>query len=199
MKINKGKKKLKYHYIFKLNVLLIILILMKFDLYFNIKKKSNLIKVCLCSVGKLENKYIREFVEHYKKYKIDKIFIYDNNEIDGERFDYILKDYINNKFVEIINFRGKIGKQLIMFEDCYKKNAMKYDWLIFYDIDEFINLKTIINIKDFLNQKKFSRCQSIYLNWVIHTDNNLIYYIINHQHKDSQKFIKTKIIVMVKL
>ena len=141
-----------------------------------IKKKSNLIKVCLCSVGKLENKYIREFVEHYKKYKIDKIFIYDNNEIDGERFDYILKDYINNKFVEIINFRGKIGKQLIMFEDCYKKNAMKYDWLIFYDIDEFINLKTIINIKDFLNQKKFSRCQSIYLNWVIHTDNNLIYY-----------------------
>ena len=63
-----------------------------------------------------------------------------------------------------------------MFEDCYKKNSMKYDWLIFYDMDEFIYLKKIINIKDFLNQKKFNKCQSIYLNWVIHTDNNLKYY-----------------------
>ena len=40
-----------------------------------------------------------------------------------------------------------------MFEDCYKKNSMKYDWLIFYDMDEFIYLKKIINIKDFLIKK----------------------------------------------
>ena len=48
--------------------------------------------------------------------------------------------------------------------------------MIFYDIDEYINLKNYTNIKDFLNEKKFENCQAIYLNWVIHTDNNLIHY-----------------------
>ena len=134
------------------------------------------LKYALCSIGKLENLYVRDFVIYYLELGVDKIFIYDNNEINGERFDNILKDYINNKFVEVINFRGQIGKQLKMFEDCYKKNSMKYDWLIFYDMDEFIYLKNIKNIKDFLNQKKFNKCPSIYLNWVIHTDNNLKYY-----------------------
>jgi hypothetical protein len=47
---------------------------------------------------------------------------------------------------------------------------------MFYDIDEFLNLKGFSNIKEFLRQKKFYKCESIYLNWIIHTDNNLLYY-----------------------
>ena len=45
---------------------------------------------------------------------------------------------------------------------------------MFYDIDEYIHIPN--NIKNFLNEKKFDNCQKIYLNWVFHTDNNLIYY-----------------------
>ena len=48
--------------------------------------------------------------------------------------------------------------------------------IIFYDIDEFIYLKNIKNIKEFLVKKKFKKCKSIYLNWIVHTDNNLLYY-----------------------
>ena len=33
----------------------------------------------------MENKYIREFVEFYEKHGVDKIFLYDNNDIDGEK------------------------------------------------------------------------------------------------------------------
>ena len=47
---------------------------------------------------------------------------------------------------------------------------------MFYDIDEFIHLKNYINIKLFLNENKFNKCQRIALNWVMHTDNNLIHY-----------------------
>ena len=60
--------------------------------------------------------------------------------------------------------------------DCYKRNYKYYDWLIFYDIDEYIHLRYYSNIKYFLNQKKFSSCQLIYLNLLIHTDNEQIYY-----------------------
>ena len=87
------------------------------------------IKVCLCTIGKNENKYVLEFVQHYKKYGIDKIYLYDNNDNNGEKFDEVLKDYIKNGFVEIINFRGSVAVQLKEYQDCYKNNYKKYDWL----------------------------------------------------------------------
>ena len=137
--------------------------------------KKNL-KVCICTLGKKENKYIREFIKHYLKYGVDKIYLYDNNDIDDERFETIISDFIEAKFVEIFNYRGKIAPQFKIFDDCYKNNYRIYDWLIYYDIDEFINLKNYSNIKDFLNKKIFKKCKSIYLNCIRHTDNDLLYY-----------------------
>ena len=52
------------------------------------------VKVCLCTLGKKENNYIREFVEHYKKLGVDKIFLYDNNDLNDENFNIILNEYI---------------------------------------------------------------------------------------------------------
>lgn len=60
--------------------------------------------------------------------------------------------------------------------DCYQKNYDKYDWIIFYEIDEFLNLHNYTNVKYFLNEKKFKECQLIYLNLLLHTDNNQLYY-----------------------
>jgi len=137
------------------------------------KKK---LKVCLCSPGKKENAYLREFVEYYKSYKVDKIFLYDNNDILGESFEEVIDDYIKTGYVEVINFRGKKRAQFNMLNDCYKKNYLYYDWLIFYDIDEYIYLKNYNNIKNFLNQDKFKNCDTIQLNWLMHTDNNKVYY-----------------------
>ena len=136
----------------------------------------NKLKVCLCTVGKLENNYIKEFVEHYRKYKVDKIFLYDNNDVNDENFNFVLSYYIRIKYVEILNYRGVLRKQYKIYQHCYKRNYKKYDWLIFIDIDEYINLKNNMNIKTFLYKRKFNNCKSIYLNWLLHTDNNLLYY-----------------------
>jgi hypothetical protein len=60
--------------------------------------------------------------------------------------------------------------------ECYKRNYKKYDWLIFYELDEFIHLHNYTSIKTFLNEHRFKDCQIIYLNLICHTDNNLLYY-----------------------
>ena len=160
---------IKSFFIFIFFLILIINIILK-----NQELKNT--KICLCTTGKKENLYVREYVEHYKKYGVDKIFIYDNNEQNGEKFEDMIQDYINNGLVEIINCRGLISPQANAYKDCQEKNYMKYDWLIFYDMDEYIYLKNYKNIKNFLNSKKFNKCQRIQLNWIFHTDNNLIYY-----------------------
>jgi len=162
--------------VFSINLIILFLLL---DFYISGNKYLRInksMKICLCTIGKKENLYAREFVTHYKKYGVDKIFVYDNNDLDGENFDEVLTDYIQNDYVKIINYRGKDAIQLKAMKDCYKKNYMKYDWLLFYDMDEFIFLKDFFNIKDFLNQKIFSKCEIIILNWVLRSDNELLYY-----------------------
>ena len=62
------------------------------------------------------------------------------------------------------------------FNHCYKQNQIKYDWFIFYDLDEFIHLNHYANIKNYLNQNHFAKCNIIYLNHIIHTDNNQLNY-----------------------
>ena len=84
------------------------------------------IKVCLCTIGKKENLYASEFVNHYKKIGYDKVFIYDNNDIGDEKFKDVLNEQISNNFVKIINYRGYRGKrqhpQFDAFIDCYERN-----------------------------------------------------------------------------
>jgi hypothetical protein len=105
-------------FIYKLIIILVILKIIFYKKVYKIFENPSNLKVCLCTLGKKENMYAREFVEHYKKYDIDKIFIYDNNEVTGESFDLVLADYIKNKYVEIINYRGKVKIQIPILNDC---------------------------------------------------------------------------------
>jgi len=143
----------------------------------NIYKENNL-KVCICTLGKEENRYIKEFVEHYKNYGVDKIYLYDNNDIEAERFEEVINEYVKTKFVEIIDWRGVKGTATYygIMDSCYQANYDKYDWLIFYEIDEFLYLKEYNNIKTYLANKKFDKCESIQLNWVHMSDNNYLFY-----------------------
>ena len=134
--------------------------------------------MCLCTLGKDENRYITEFVEHYKRYNVDKIYLFDNNNIDGERFENVIGKYVDSNYVEIINWRGVKGASTYygIMDSCYQSYHDEYDWLIFYELDEFLYLKKYKNIKSFLINKKFDNCDSIQLNWVHMSDNNQIFY-----------------------
>ncbi len=46
----------------------------------------------------MENHYIREWIEYYLNLGVDKIFLYDNNDINGEKFE----DEINISYFLII-------------------------------------------------------------------------------------------------
>ena len=161
--------------------ILFFLILYIINYYILIKSNIiyfNNIKVCICTLGKNENKYINEFVEYYKNYGIDKIYLYDNNDIDGEHFEDKIQNFINNGFIDIINWRGITGGLTYykIMDNCYQNHYNDYDWLIFYELDEFLFLKDYNNVKPYLNQKKFKKCDSIQLNWVHRSDNNKLYY-----------------------
>ena len=132
-------------------------------------------KIALCCIAKMENDYIRFFVEYYKNLHFDKIFIYDNNDIAGEKFEDVINDYIQSDFVDIVDFRGRERVQLSAYQDCYDRFNKLYDWIAFFDIDEFLTISDgNDDIHKFLNKKEFLPYQLLHINWKIYGDNDLL-------------------------
>ena len=152
---------------------IIFLFILFSKIYFFITLNS---KIILCTIAKMENLYIREFIEHYKLIGVDKIIIFDNNNKDGERFEDVINDYINNDFVNIINYRDCKMCQYHSYEECYNKFKNKYDWFLFFDVDEYLILPNYKNIHDFVNDNRFNKFDIIHVNWIFFDDNDLIYY-----------------------
>ena len=127
--------------------------------------------VAIGAMGRMENLYAREWVEHYRQMGICKIYIYDNNREGEERFEEVLQDYIREGFVQIIPWEGV---QKDAYEDCYNHFGKNHDWMGFLDFDEFLQFDDKdMTVPDFL-------CavigQVVVINWREMTDNEKLYY-----------------------
>ena len=163
-----------------LKCLFIIILSLAFFLMIITQKKM---KLCICTIGKKENLYVKEYANYYKKLGYNHIFIYDNNEENDEKFEEVLQEEINSNFVTIINLRGEReryhggGPQCYAFQDCYEKNKNDYDWLSFFDLDEFLEISPKFkNIQEYFGNKMFDKCVNIKINFLFYGDNELLYY-----------------------
>ena len=128
-------------------------------------------KVAVCAIGRLENRYAREWVEHYNALGVDRIFIYDNNRVDdGELFADVLQPYIEAGFVEVVYFDGL---QKDAYEKCYRDHSDEYEWMGFFDFDELVRIEDGRDIHDFLDDYE---ADVVSLNWMTMTDNGLTHY-----------------------
>ena len=118
-------------------------------------------------------------MDSYRKLGFNHIFIYDNNDINDEKIEVVVSNEVKNGFVSIINFRGYRGgyggPQMAAYYDCYEKNNLFYDWISFFDVDEYLVLNPEnITIQKFLNYSQFDNCEIIKINWKLFSDNNLL-------------------------
>lgn len=117
-------------------------------------------KTALVCIAKNEDRYIDEWIQYHTKVGFDNIFIYQNDWYCNVEHPNIVK----------IQFDGK-EKQIDSYNDFIKNHSNDYDWVAFFDVDEFLVLKKHQNIKDFLQE--FSEYNAIGINWVLFGDNNL--------------------------
>ena len=135
-------------------------------------------KVALCVCGRLGNRYVSEYVKHYKNLGFDHIYIGDNNRDGEENFKDVLQSDIDENFVTLYDYRHLTAfTDLIYtyFTDMYNKLSNEYDWIAFFDMDEFLTLVKDTNIKDYLSRECFKNANQILINWKTYTDNDLIY------------------------
>ncbi|MBQ3414758.1 MAG: glycosyltransferase family 92 protein [Clostridia bacterium] len=137
-------------------------------------------KVAVCAIAKYENNYIREWVQHYITLGFDNVILYDNNDIDGEIFNDVIGDYIRSNYVILKDKRGEMFNQKEFYNECYKEYSNEYDWIAFFDIDEFLELEYDDNIKNYLAKDVFKQFDYIRICWKTYTDNNQIKIIGNN-------------------
>lgn len=135
--------------------------------------------VIIVMICKNESRYLREFIDYHLGIGFDRIVIGDNNDPDGERYEELLKDYISNGTVQLIDLRGKQGFQKIFYNNL-SHWGITYEWAAFIDTDEFITFsdmgKKIFhnNIKEFLHSRDYIHAYK--LNWRVYGDNGNINY-----------------------
>ena len=116
-------------------------------------------RVALVCIAKNEDLYIEEWVKYYTYLGFDKIFIYEND----WRCEY------ENDIICKIPFDG-IGKQVEAYNNFITHHKNDWDWVAFFDVDEFLVLKKHDNIKQFLfNYNEFD---GVGINWYLFGDNN---------------------------
>jgi len=117
-------------------------------------------RVSLVCIAKNEDYYIKEWISYNKLLGFDNIFIYQND----------WRTDIENESIVKVPFDGK-KKQIAAYDHFLRNHSKLFDWVAFFDVDEFLVLKRHKNIKDFLDD--YSQHQAVSINWVLFGDNGL--------------------------
>ena len=130
--------------------------------------------IAICACGRQENRYAVEWVSHYKKLGVAKIFIYDNYFGAEEKLSDVLQKFVDSGFVELIDVHDRIDIQCKAYEHCYKLHGNEYAWIGFFDFDELLRYKGKQKLPDFMAQ--YTNGDVLLVNWRIMTDNGLTFY-----------------------
>lgn len=133
-------------------------------------------KLLLCCIVKMENLYLRDFVEFYKNMGVTNIVLYDNNDVNGEYPQQVIGDYISSGYVIYKDVRGKYRYQLEAYDQCYKEYRGQYDWIAFFDVDEYVEILDGRRFDEFLADPKFNDACTVAFYWIVYGDSGKLHY-----------------------
>ena len=107
---------------------------------------------------------LREWAEYYIELGIDKLILFDNN-TPNRVFEDLkgLEDYL-------IVLDGKDGEQLSQYNYAYNKFGNDFDWLLFFDDDEWLFLNEDADLRSYLSRDCFKDTDCIHVNWKLYGD-----------------------------
>ena len=124
--------------------------------------------VWCATIAKWEEPYIREWIDWNKSIGIQHILIADNN--DDERLMPVIQDYVDDGYVEVIDYRNKKSPQMEWLNHALKiAKENEIEWLALVDVDEFIITDSLARLLD-------GHTSTISLPWLIYDDNDQLYY-----------------------
>lgn len=117
-------------------------------------------RVALVCIAKNEDKYLQEWVEYHVKLGFNDVFVYQND---------WRSDYEHPKLTKIA--LDGLGQQMVAYSSWLKQYKSNFDWVAFFDVDEFLVLKKHKTIQEFVSD--YPNANGIGINWYFFGDNGL--------------------------
>lgn len=151
-------------------------------------------KIALTAIARHENRYLKEWFDYYRNIGINHIFIGDNNDIDDTENIQNLVDKLGYQdFVNVINKRkDKFTQQgedvqTNFYKETYNTYGKDYDWMCFFDIDEYLEINPQFYKEKNINYYIENCCrickiknnvdpEQIQVGWLIYDDNDKLFY-----------------------
>lgn len=136
----------------------------------------------LCGIVKNEQRFIREWVEHYLRIGFSRLYIYEDYGSDTHKEQ--IQDYIDKGKVELVNleetgFVRRFGRGTVTQSMLYNKflklcraGAIQADWVGFFDVDEFMMFEAGWNLQRL--EEAFKEYGGILLAWKLYGANGHI-------------------------
>lgn len=133
---------------------------------------TNMYFAGVVAIGKGEEAYLDEWINHYIQLGFSKIYFYDNNPENDTSQQDICAKYPQVVYRDVRGWPTRYTDlynilQLYVYNDAYYNNDCNY--LLFVDVDEFLVLKDK-TLSDLLRFKKY-----IHINWQLYGDDEQIY------------------------
>lgn len=134
--------------------------------------------VAVVAIARNEERYVEEWIKHYLGLGVERIFIFDNNDPGNNSMRETARKFGDR--VVVLDLRGRqalvdIGYQVGAYRRAYEMIHDQYDWIGFFDIDEFLHMDQY-PLDDFLDRGRFRDTSVIHFNWKYYGDNGLVFY-----------------------
>lgn len=118
-------------------------------------------RVTLGAIVKDEEAYIVEWLEHHLALGFDKVVVYDNGA--SAALPALLEPF--GRRVALRAWTTRLGEapQQPCYQHCLFRERFRSDWLMFLDIDEFLNLKVHDSVHAFT--AAYERYDAVAVNW----------------------------------
>ena len=116
----------------------------------------------LCAIAKDENPFVREWVGYHHYIGFERVYIYDNDSALPVRD--IVGDFYEQGICDTYTLPGS-AIQLTAYNHCLKNHGHEFEWLAFFDLDEFLCLKEDADARVLL--RNFEAYSGLALNWDI--------------------------------
>lgn len=137
-------------------------------------------RCAVCLYVRDEEHEIAEWLAYQHIIGFDTCIVYDNGSTD--RTAQIVLEASLNQDVRFVEWPClEPMAQVLCYEDCIKRFGAEFDWIAFFDVDEFLVLNSAIHLKEFL--AAHDPVSAIAINWAFFGSNG-------HQERPSQLVIE---------
>ncbi|MBI2743551.1 MAG: glycosyltransferase family 92 protein [Chlamydiales bacterium] len=128
---------------------------------------SSTYELSIAAIFRDEGPYLKEWIEYHKMVGVEHFWMY--NDSSRDNWEEVLKPYIEEGLVEIINWPiptplDFIHYQRMAYRDALGRSSGITTWLALIDIDEFLLPKEEKTVTECLS-KHFSHASGVYINW----------------------------------